>query len=227
MADTIEKSTLVWFAGILFGAVTTTATVTHVLHEQFITPLKVFESNQKAEKLNSQLESQKAALLDLNSTKEELDRARQKLAAIEHSNLFTKGEIYPATLNSVKLGQSIDILQSVYKKDSISNSTRNPDQPQLTVSLENSVFREVRYSYDPKTKTIVMVSYSLDYSQSLGKDFLKSALTRALGEPETSGTSGQYKWKVVGAGSGYLVIDSIYLVLPKGLAPRVWDGDSD
>lgn len=227
MADTIEKSTLAWFAGILFGAVTTTATVTHVLHEQFITPLKVFEANQKTEKLNAQLESQTAALVDLNSTKEELDKARQKLSAIEHSNLFIRGELYPATVNSVRLGQSIETIYSIYKKDSISDSTINPEQPQFTVSLENSVFKEVRYSYAPKTKMIVMVSYSLDYHRSLGKDFLKTALSRALGEPITSGSSGQYKWKVVGAGSGYLLVDSIYIVLPKGLAPRVWDGDSD
>jgi hypothetical protein len=226
MADNIDKSTLAWFGGILVGAVSMTATVTHVLHDQFITPLKVFEANQKVEKLNTQLESQAAALLDLKSTKDKLLISQQKLAAIEHSNLFTRGEIYPATLGTIRLGQSIDAIYGAYDKDKITNSTQNPKQPQFTVKLDNSVFQEVRYSYDPKSKKIGMVSYLLDYQQSLGKGFLKAALTRSLGEPEVSGNGGQFKWKVAGVGSGYLVIDSIYMVMPKGFAPRVWDGDS-
>lgn len=225
MADTIDKSTLAWVGGILVGAVTTTATAVHVLHDQYITPIKIFESDQKVQKLTAKIESQADIVNQLKTTKEELEKTRQKLAQIENSSLFTKNDPYPATLDIARLGEGISKVYSLYKKDDITVSNDIGSQPRLLVKVSNSVFNEIRYSYNSKTEIITSIGFTLDWQKNLGDKFLEDMLTKALGDPQTTVDRGQFRWRVPGVADAYLILNNLIL-MKKGLAPRLWDEDS-
>ncbi|SEJ84278.1 hypothetical protein [Pseudomonas sp. NFACC07-1] len=224
MADSIEKNTLMWFGGLLLGAVTTTATAVHFLHENFITPIKVFESSQKVEKLTAQLDSQSNIVDDLNRIKEKLDKAQLKLSQIEHSNLFIKNNIYPATLETIKVGDNISRIYETYENSQTTSDNDTPSQPTISVDLKNSVFYRISYNYDPESKLIQSVAYMLDFEIDLGNNFLELAVSNALGSPTALGDKYQFRWQTAEGVSAY-VIRGAYIVLKKGLVPRVWGGD--
>ncbi|OPA84314.1 hypothetical protein BFW86_24535 [Pseudomonas fluorescens] len=224
MADSIEKSTIAWFGGLLLGAITTTATAVHMLHDQFITPMKVFETKQQVEKLTAKLDSQADIANTLSKTKEELEKAREKLSRIEYSDLFLKNSIYPATVDIVEMGKNISAIYQTYDNKKISVQDDRPSQPQVIVDLENSVFDQVSYSYEPKTKIINSIALSLDYEKNLGRNFLELAVTRGLGAPAAVGDKGQFKWRSRD-GLDVYVLDRTYLILKRGFVPRVWGGE--
>lgn len=224
MADSIEKSTIAWFGGLLLGAITTTATAVHMLHDQFITPMKLFESKQQIDKLTTKLESQSDIVNELKKARVELEKTREKLSQIEYSDLFLKNNIYPATIDTIQIGSNTSKIYETYDNQKISIRDDRPSQPQIIVKLDNSVFEDITYSYDPKTKTINSIALTLDYKREFGKRFLELAVSKALGAPSAVGDRGQYKWRTLG-GIDVYVVDRTYLILGKGLVPRVWGGD--
>jgi hypothetical protein len=224
MTDSISKSTVMWIGGIVFGAITTTATGMHILYDQFVIPLKVFKSTQKVEELTAQLKSQTSAILELNNTKEKLEKAQQKLEQIELSDLFLKGDPFPSTIETIKLGQPISKVNDLYEKDQLKWSNESEGNFSVRANIDNSVFRYLLYSYNEKTKKIESILFRLNYEKELSKDFLQIALSRALGIPETSRKKGQIKWQVSGIGSVYIIVDDSYLIMESKYVPAVWAG---
>ncbi|MFF7863312.1 MULTISPECIES: hypothetical protein [unclassified Pseudomonas] len=222
MTDTIDKSTLAWIGGLLLGAVTTTATVVHMLHEQYITPLKIIESSQKIEKLTEQLNKQTASINTIKTLKEKLDKTQTKLAQIENSNLFAKGEIYPATLDVIEIGRAIEDIYKIYERKNLEETSEEPDRARIKVKLERSVFESIGYTYDTKTRKILTVSFVLDYQKELGDDFLLKSLTKSLGVPEKSLSKRQYRWTQPKGPNAYLMYDRYYVVMRDGYAPVLW-----
>lgn len=206
----------------MLGAVTTTATVVHMLHEQYITPLKLIESSQKLEKLTEQLSKQTESIKTVDELKEKLDKTQTKLAQIENSSLFTKGDIYPATLDVVELGKSVEDIYNTYDKKNISESSDEPDRARVEVKLENSVFESIGYTYDTKTRNILTVTFILDYRKELGDNFLLGLITKSLGNPEKSPAKRQYRWSKPEGPSAYLLYDRYYMVMRDGYAPALW-----
>lgn len=223
MANAIDKSTLTWFGGLLFGAIGTTVAAVHFLYDQYIIPLKLIESSQSIEKLTEKIDSQANIVNELKEAKSELTSAQSRLAQIEYSQLFLSDDIYPSTIKIVRLGKTISDVYDMYDRKYISEGTLSSSQPFVLVKFENSVFGDIRYSYDPKTKKIEGIALSLDYKKKLGDDFLEKSITKALGAPAAAGDQGQFKWKPRGGGNVY-VIGTSYLILDKGLAPRMWGG---
>ena len=222
MTDSITKSTAMWMGGITFTAITTTATGMHYLYDQFVIPLKVFESSQQVEKLKSQLESQTTAIKDLNNTKEKLDKAQQKLEKIELTDLFLKGDPYPSTVELLKLGQPITAVSDSYNKNQITWPNESEGDFLVRVEIQNSVFGRVLYIYDEKTKKITSVSFTLNYDKDFSKDFLYTSISKALGTPETSKRKGQFKWRIKGIGSAYIIANNTYMIVDDHYTPISW-----
>jgi len=176
------------------------------------------------ETLTAKLDSQSDMANQLKTTQEKLEQAKSKLAQVEYSELFLKNDPYPATLNIVRLGQNISKIYETYGKEEIVFSNDIPDVPRLIVEIKNSVFNEVRYSYDPKTNIIMSVSFSLDLAKPLGKDFLRESLTKALGDPIASEMKNQYMWSLPKVADAYLILNH-YMLMDKRIAPAVWVGD--
>lgn len=222
MADTIDKSTLTWVGSMLFLAVTTTAAGVHFLHEQYITPIKVFENEQKIKHLSKQLETQKEEIENIEALKNKLSNAQSKLNQIEHKDLFLKGEIYPATIYIAKLGEDFNKIYSLYDPSQIEIKKDRRGRPEITVHLEQSVFREIAYGYDETTKKIIAVHMFIDTGKDLADNFLEMALTSALGIPIKTNIEGQFRWNVPGKGSAFLITMNTYSVLDEGYAPLLW-----
>lgn len=222
MADTINKSTLTWVGSILFVAVTTTAAGVHFLHEQYITPIKIFESEQKIKTLNKQLETQKEEIENIETLQKKLSNAQLKLNQIEHKDLFLRGEIYPATIYTAKLGEDFDKIYSLYDPSDIEIKKDRRGRPEITVHLEQSVFKEIAYGYDETTKKIIAIHMFLDSGKNLDDKFLETALTSALGAPIKTNIEGQFRWNVPGKGSVFLITTNTYSVLDKGYTPLLW-----
>lgn len=222
MTDSITKSTAMWMGGITFTAITTTATGMHYLYDQFVIPLKVFESSQQVEKLNTQLEGQTAAIKELNSIKDKLDRAQQKLEKIELTDLFLKGDPYPSTVDVLKVGQPVSAISGTYSKDQITWPNESEGDFLVRVKIQNSVFNRILYMYDETTKKITSTSFVLDYNKDFSKDFLYTSLSKALGTPETSKRKGQFKWRIKGVGSAYIIMSDTYMIVDNHYAPRSW-----
>jgi hypothetical protein len=223
MSDSIEKSTIVWMGGIVIGAMTMTATGVHVLHEQFISPIRTFEADQKIEKLEKQLKSQTSSLQELEKVKQHLKNANNKILLIEQKDLFLPGDIYPSTLNDVKLGQPISLVYEAYDKKSISTvESETSENKSLKVSLENSVFDNVQYGYDEKN-IITTITYTINYRKHIDRDFLKTALTRALGPSQKSKTNKKQLWTIEGSGTAFLFAGSHYVIMREDYVPLLWE----
>lgn len=222
MGDTIEKSTLTWVGSLLFVAVTTTATGVHFLHDQYITPIKVFDSEQRIKALTEQIENQKDAIDTIDSLKSKLSKAQLRLNQIEHKELFFKGEIYPSTLYIAKLGEDYNKIYSLYDAKNITTRKDRRGRPEITVKIENSVFDEIAYGYDDTTKKIIAIHIFLNSRQDLDDRFLETALISALGPPITTDIEGQFRWNVPGKGSVFLISTGSYSVLGEGYAPILW-----
>lgn len=222
MSDTIDKSTLAWVGGILLGAITTTATGVHIFHEQYITPLKLIESSQKLEKLTEQLNKQTESIKTVNNLKQKLSQVQTKLSQIENSNLFLKGDIYPATLDVIELGKPAEDIYKTYDKEDLSESSDEPDRSKIQVKLRNSVFESINYTYDTKTRQILTATFVLDWQQELGDEFLLKSISKSLGNPEASPVKRQYRWSQEEGPSAYLLYDRYYMIVRDGYTPAIW-----
>lgn len=225
MPDTIEKSTLTWVGSMLFVAITTTAAGVHFLHDQYITPIKVFESEQKIKTLSTQLEAQKEEIINIDALKNKLSRAQLKLNQIEHQDLFRKGEAYPSTLYIAKLGEDFNKIYSLYAPGDIKTKKDRKGRPEIIVYIEKSIFDQITYNYDEKTNKIIAINISLNIENNLDDKFLEAALTSALGTPTKTNIEGQFRWKLPGKGSAFLITNNSYSVLAEGYKPLLWGDD--
>jgi hypothetical protein len=109
---------------------------------------------------------------------------RKKLVEAQLKNVFSLGNPYPVGLGKVKLGDSIDVIQSNFPEASIERITSGF----WSVRYDHPAFRSVTYYFDrPKELKDRRVRLLLLHASDGISGVLKEKLIEALGQPVAPG----------------------------------------
>ena len=153
------------------------------------------------------------AIKEKINIQKELDKTRLQLEEAQNINMFKSNDPYPVGLGEIRIGDSIDKLYSVYKKENIKV---NNDPGFCSVENEHSIFRITYYFDDDlKDKKICQIMFMF-YKKKFQPDFLQNKLQENFGKPKTYKINGQYSWNLGKVSiyknniDSYVILDNTY-----------------
>ena len=146
-----------------------------------------------------------------------LERTEKDLFAVQQINLFGLGNPYPATLDKVRLGDSVDAVLSAYPDAKVQKS-----DGYWSIELPKSIFRYVAYFFDEKSETRNITHISFKFGYKVPDSFLQEKLIATLGVPFVYSQKGFFSWEVNGVAEVYKPADDEFMIMREGYRPGYW-----
>lgn len=237
MTDNIDKSILLKLTSAAVLSVSLTATTLVWFYENYRIPLKVVETTigfkeiaRKNEELKVAIEKEKNShnstksklndtQLELGTLNERVQSQNLSIKALNQSNLFHSDSFYPVGFGAPKIGDSIDILNTMYKPADIEWRKPADEDWKVKITIKDGYFQTVEYDYDQTTKKVTGILFSTEFG--FDKILLKR-LSEIGGQPTRSRKYDIYRWFVSKGIYSFLVSGDTYMILNDGQAPALW-----
>lgn len=151
---------------------------TMVFAMQIVIPIYTAALQNEVASLRKDLEATGVTKDRISKLESELKDTKIKLADAESTNTFSPGDPYPVGINQVKIGDSIDLVESLYSRHNIDRkagywSVKNP----------SAMFSDATFYFDrnSKDKKIYQLLFFMRYDVPAG--LVVSKLIGALGQP--------------------------------------------
>ncbi len=230
MSSNIDRSLLFTLASAIVAAGSITAASVVYFYENYKIPLKQLEAkienkdmeesfktsqkaNQTLTEKNSNLTS-KLAGLEL-----QIEKKESRIQELEKAYLFYPNSLYPLGFGTVKVGEHIDKLRSVFREEDLTWKESMDGDSQVGVKPSGNFFTGITYTYDAKTKDIISIAFDSNYTAG---DYLLGKLSEIGGPPTKSKRGGAYRWKITGRVSSYLLTPNVYMIMADKYVPIIW-----
>lgn len=137
-----------------------------------------------------QLEDEKQALSSrINELEKEKQRLSSDLFAAQNANAFVKGSPYPVGLEKIKIGDKIELIDSVYPSSAV-----RKDKRQVIAETQHAIFVRSYYTHNHTTSTPIVNSirfvtdaFNPRVDQRATEVWIGESLARSLGPPRMVG----------------------------------------
>lgn len=157
-------------------------------------------------------------IVELN---EKINFLSYQLMESREGQLFQHGNPYPTELGVVRIGDSLGEIYKYFPAEKIEVDEKRPEE--ITVKVENSPFLAIDYSAQKGDlkRTIVSITFRLNYRKEYKKDFLVKKVIQSIGRPIKNPEEHFYRWSDSQGLSIYLLGGS-YVLMKKEYQPAIW-----
>ena len=151
----------------------------------------------------------------------DLKKANAEILEIKMGNLFIEGSSYPATLDDIKVGQNIEIVESLFPNEEIEKSEYND---YWNVEIEHPFFKRITFYFDNRTSLIYQILYSADFirtEESASEKFLQKHLEKRFGTPIKISEK-HFMWKANERLTIFKDDDYSLIISATGVIPGSW-----